>query len=84
MSLLSCNKNECENILCDTYIEGIGHICNECITDFKKHLEKNELSPNKYQSIMRELRFYMCLPKQKNDFPITVDEFFKQNAIQYQ
>ena len=36
MSVLACNRNGCENILCDFYSPQYGYICNECLHELKQ------------------------------------------------
>ena len=38
MGVKSCNRAGCENIMCDSYSEVTGYICNEC----KHELEDSE------------------------------------------
>ena len=38
MGVMSCNREGCNNIMCDTYIEGIGYICFDCQAEFKQSL----------------------------------------------
>lgn len=38
MSVLACDKKGCENIMCDTCIDGKYYICNNCKEDFKEWL----------------------------------------------
>ena len=45
MGVMSCSKDDCTNILCDTYIQGVGYICTECQQDFKTYLICKELHP---------------------------------------
>jgi hypothetical protein len=33
MSVLSCNRKKCENIMCDYYSNKHGYICRECISE---------------------------------------------------
>jgi len=30
MSVMACNREGCDNIMCDRYAHDIGYICNEC------------------------------------------------------
>ena len=30
MSVLACDRNNCDNIMCDRYSNKYGYICNEC------------------------------------------------------
>jgi hypothetical protein len=59
MGVMSCNRNKCENILCDTFIDTIGYICNDCKSEFKDYLNdqnKNNLTEGE---IRRELRIFI-------------------------
>jgi hypothetical protein len=33
MSVLSCNRHKCENIMCDRYSQRFGYICDECFEE---------------------------------------------------
>jgi len=33
MSVMSCNRKGCENILCDRYSKKYGYICNDCFSE---------------------------------------------------
>ena len=33
MGVLSCNREECTNIMCDRYSHVYGYICNECFEE---------------------------------------------------
>ena len=33
---MSCSRRDCEKIMCDTYVDGIGYVCNECQLEFKE------------------------------------------------
>ena len=39
MGVMSCHRRDCENIMCDTYVQGAGYICWECKKEFKEYLE---------------------------------------------
>lgn len=36
MSVLPCSRNGCYSAMCPTSIDGIGYICNSCISEFKQ------------------------------------------------
>ena len=38
MGVKSCSRKNCENIMCDTYIDNIGYICDECQKEFIDYL----------------------------------------------
>ncbi len=33
MSVLSCNRKDCENVMCDRYSDAHGYICDECFAE---------------------------------------------------
>lgn len=35
MSIMTCNRKNCINIMCDFYSSKYGYICNECLTELK-------------------------------------------------
>lgn len=38
MGVMSCSRRDCENIMCDTYIDTIGYICGDCKREFEDKL----------------------------------------------
>lgn len=36
MSVLSCRRHRCENIMCDRYSYEFGYICDECFEELKE------------------------------------------------
>jgi len=36
MSVMSCHRNNCENIMCDRYSSKYGYICNDCFDELLK------------------------------------------------
>lgn len=45
MGVMSCHRNGCTNIMCDTYVLGLGYICSDCKDEFKTYLENGFLNP---------------------------------------
>lgn len=77
MGVMSCSKKGCENIMCDTYINGIGYICNECQFEFKKYLERNNLNPETEGQIKAELEKFMAVEKfYSSEVKMSVNQFF--------
>ena len=52
---MSCSRNYCDNIMCATYVESVGYICDDCKAEFKKYLLKNGLNPTTDEQITIEL-----------------------------
>lgn len=38
MSVLACDRNGCENIMCDILVMGTYYVCEECAEEFICHL----------------------------------------------
>lgn len=59
MGVMTCSRYSCDNIMCDTYVNGIGYVCRECQTEFKTYLESNGIVVNTECEIMHELKKFM-------------------------
>lgn len=80
MGVMSCNRKNCENIMCDTYISDVGYVCDECQAEFKENLNvevKNE------GEIIRELQKFMATEKFVPGKEMSVDEFFAIRKIDH-
>jgi len=81
MGVLSCSRNHCSNIMCDTYVDGVGYVCWECRKEFEEYMtttgEMGELNEGK---IIRHLKKFMDTNKGEytNGDKMTVSDFFKQ------
>lgn len=81
MGVRGCFRNDCNNIMCDTYIESIGYICSNCKSEFKDYLEENELELKNEYEITKELKKFMeTLKNNCSKDDISVDDFFYKNT----
>ena len=81
---MSCNRNECESIMCYTHIDSIGYVCDECEIEFKEYLCRENKNPITNKDILRELKIFMKTDKDNfSDYveEMKVDEFFSKNRI---
>lgn len=80
MGVMPCNRNSCENILCDTYVDSIGYICNDCQSEFKEYLDHKDMEPETEGEIRRVLIDFMNTTKkgEYDDNEISVTDFFKK------
>ncbi len=79
MGVLACNKNNCSHIMCDTYIDDIGYICNDCKEDFKKWLLTLRTAPKTEEAYKKCLKQFMDMKKMGRQESIeSVDEFFSK------
>lgn len=77
MGVMSCYRKNCDNIMCDTYVLGIGYVCNDCKNQFKTYLERKGLNPKTMSEIHEELEVFMKIPKtEEDDREATIDQFF--------
>jgi len=54
MGVKTCSRMDCDNIMCDTYIPGIGYICNECQLEFSRTVVVDNMSDNEYIELLIE------------------------------
>lgn len=82
MGVLPCNRKDCENIMCDTYISDVGYVCWECRNEFYKYLEKENINPTTEGQIKRELQKFMATTKDdyKEGETISVSDFFSNHT----
>jgi hypothetical protein len=82
MGVMACDRRDCENIMCDTCIDGRWYICRECQEEFKLYLEQIDQNPTCEGEIILALELFMTTKKDQyrkgND--ISVDEFFRKNT----
>lgn len=68
MSVLRCDRNGCQNILCDRYSSKYGYICSECfhellmrgpLTDVSKFMELEKADENealgRFDAVFKEI-----------------------------
>jgi len=79
MSVKSCSRSGCNNIMCRTYVNSIGYICNECQDEFKEYLILKQIKANTEDEIIKALEKFMEIRRSdfKIDEIINVDDFFK-------
>ena len=79
MGVMSCSRKECDNIMCDTYVDGVGYVCNDCQNEFKEYLSKEGINATTEGDIRRALEKFM--ETRKGDYTqgneMNINEFFK-------
>lgn len=79
MGVMSCLRTACDNIMCDTYVDGVGYVCNDCQKEFKEYLNKEGINARTEGEIRRVLEKFM--ETLKDDYTqgneMDVNEFFK-------
>jgi hypothetical protein len=79
MGVMSCSRKECDNIMCDTYVDSVGYICNDCKSEFKEYLQKEGLNPKTEGQITKEIEKFMATSKDSyiDGNETSIDEFFE-------
>ena len=54
MSVLQCNRKDCENIMCDRYSHEFGYICDECFQELLKIKPPGSLSVYEFMNSQKE------------------------------
>jgi hypothetical protein len=80
MGVKSCNRKGCESIMCDTYVDGVGYVCNGCQNEFKEYTESKNIDVSTEGKIKRELSVFIDTEKGSYDKgkEISIDQFFNQ------
>lgn len=82
MSVLACSRKNCNNIMCDTYVDtyvdSVGYVCFDCQEQFKQYANKRNISLNT-EDIIVELKEFMNTEKVCSDIQeySSIDSFFK-------
>ncbi len=82
MGVLSCSRRGCDNIMCDTCVQGIGYICWDCQDEFKLYVSSHCMHIETDEEITRVLSEFMetnegSYDNQSSD---AIDDFFKANT----
>lgn len=80
MGVCYCLRADCQNIMCDTYINGIGYICDECQEDFIFYVKNLDSIPVSDEKIKEDLKMFLETPKHTSSKFIdeTIQDFFKK------
>lgn len=75
---MRCNRPDCENIMCDTYVNNIGYVCDECKEEFKEYLKTITSPPQTEWEIHNAFKKFMETEKNihRKGKEMDVDEFF--------
>lgn len=78
-----CSRKDCQNILCDTYLDGFGYVCGSCQNDFEELIDKKyDDSVELTKSILsKDFKEFMKTSKEDSDnTPMTVNKFFNRES----
>lgn len=76
MGVMACNRKGCENIMCDTYTEEAGYICNDCKATFEDKMAVKEYYTR--DNLVKQLKEFMKSNKvtERGSEITTVKKFF--------
>ena len=80
MSVLSCDRKDCNEILCSILVDGC-YVCHDCVDEFTRKFGDQQRPKNE---ILEAFRNFMQTPKNEigyNDL-LTTTEFFYGNRIE--
>ena len=70
--------------MCDTYVPGVGYICESCQDDFKDHVVNGRIQISDDESIREALIAFLDTKKETEDLQpdllVKVDDFFKEHT----
>lgn len=84
MGVMSCSRNGCESIMCQTHIDDVGYICSSCKIEFEEFLEKRILiEGDLYEGeIIKALKSFMeTEPSLEKGEKISLYDFFRKGDI---
>ena len=79
MGVLMCNRNGCDNVMCDVTVEGTWYICSNCIEEFlnkkgRKFESKGKFLKKFEKFINSNKKYYSS-----EDFLFDAEDYFQQN-----
>ena len=82
MGVKSCNRKNCDAIMCDTHIQEVGYICYDCQYEFKDYIAKNNIQINTDKEILNQLIPFMetYAGRYIDGEPMTVTQFFNNHS----
>ena len=82
MGVMTCDRHNCYNIMCDTCVDDIGYICSSCQNEFKDYLKSKGLDGIITEGQLRtELKNFMRTEKDnyKGNL-VDINTFFKSHT----
>ena len=83
MGVMSCSRNGCHSIMCETYVNSVGYICNDCQKEFKQFLSAGNISAKRENEIENALKIFIETYKDtfnREDKEVDVDTFFRHRT----
>jgi hypothetical protein len=78
MGVMQCDRYKCNEVMCHTWMEGVGYVCNECQKEFKSYLRINRITAETEGALKRQLPLFMETPKGQYFLgkKMSVEQFF--------
>jgi len=79
MGVKACSNTDCDNIMCDTYINAVGYVCIDCQKAFKQHLISQKVGFLNNYELAKELGWFLDggLSSETPEDYDYIDEFFR-------
>jgi hypothetical protein len=80
MGVLNCYRTNCDEIMCQTYVDDVGYICRECQNEFEDYMSRLDVGDLNEYTIKDNLKTFMDTEKgsKKIHPPMTISEFFEK------
>ena len=82
MGVMSCFRPDCESIMCDTYVDGVGYVCRECQSEFQEYVQFEGLEVDTEGAIKDALKEFKKTSKGKYALgeDMSIDDFFNKHT----
>jgi len=87
MGVMPCSRKDCDNIMCDTYVDGIGYVCYDCQKEFKEFSQRENSDDDRENvdidtegNIRKKLSTFMETPKDNYKDNMSVEDFFNKHT----
>lgn len=75
---MTCSRGDCEHIMCRTYIDGVGYICEDCQKEFKEAIALKPEIQTEGQIKNELIKFILTKTGTYGGAAISVDDFFRK------
>ena len=72
---MPCSRNGCDNILCDTYINNHGYICNNCLSELIQLNSGKQHTKSEWDEVISN--FMKTNQKKEDKTILSLDDFIE-------
>lgn len=90
MGVMRCHISDCDSIMCSTYVDRVGYVCNSCQDNFKEWmLAQTPLYMDSENFILDKLEEFSKIPVDQpddteyHDVRDKLNSFFRDHDINY-